>query len=158
MVKRIVAYPILVLILLYLAFPYYALYSLGVALNVGNREKIERGVDFKSLKTSLKGQLNVYLTKFFSNPTAFKVMYNNVKLKFKLQDWWWKLSDMALPLPEPKDPAITPQQKKKIKPDPQVEEIQKILTTLGYSVEETTPHAWSRKIMAKITKVEFNDE
>lgn len=29
---------------------------------------------------------------------------------------------------------------------------------LGYSVEETTPHPWSRKVKAKITKIEFNDE
>lgn len=196
MVKRMVAYPILVFIVLYLAFPYYALYSLRVSLNNGDREKVDRGVDFESLKTSLKDQLNVYLAKFlnekkidssffpeksamammktktdglfddyltpdgliylitrgevsgalmledqdfissrndfldfedlnfafFSNPTTFKVMYNHVRLKFKLQDWWWKLSDIVLPLPVQKDPAITPQQKKEVKSDPQVEE------------------------------------
>ena len=64
MVKRIIAYPILIFILLYLAFPYYALYSLRVALNTGYLTKIEQGVEFKSLKRTLKDQINASLAKF----------------------------------------------------------------------------------------------
>jgi hypothetical protein len=51
-----------------------------------------------------------------------------------------------------------PQQKKQAAPDPQVEEVQRMLLKLGYSGDKTVPPAWSRKIKAEITAVEFNEK
>lgn len=66
MVKRIFVYPAILLLLLYLASPYVAVYSLLAALNAENPEKIERGVDYLSIKESLKEQRNASLERFLA--------------------------------------------------------------------------------------------
>jgi hypothetical protein len=160
------------LIFCYMAFPYYALYSLGNTLKTCDKYRLDKAIDFKSVRNSLKEQLSAsimedlikedklsenpfaalglvlapkltdsiidtYVTPsglatlmktrgggrlrvdahkieltddnddfldfgqvkyaFFSNPTTFLVEYGDIKLIFKLKDWWWKVSDILLP-------------------------------------------------------------
>ena len=178
MKKYIVASTILgIFILLYLVFPYYSVYKLFLSLKEGDRYKLESCINFDSVRSSLKEQINAkmmeelvndkelqdnpfaglavmlvpklvdymldaYLTPsgiatlirkgklenkidelqesapsttevnedidfwhvlslaeyaFFTNPSTFLIEIEDVKFKFKLQEWAWKLSGIYLP-------------------------------------------------------------
>jgi len=53
----------LVVSLCYIAFPYYAIYSLKSTIETGDYEKLKRAYDFEALKSSLKDQLNAVAAK-----------------------------------------------------------------------------------------------
>jgi len=50
----------------YFASPIFALQSLNAAAKAGDRDKLERGVDFPAVRESLKSQLKAAMTKSFA--------------------------------------------------------------------------------------------
>jgi len=178
MKKYIIASTVLgILILVYMGFPYYCTYKLFISLKKGDRYELEKYINFESVRSSLKEQVNAlllgqfasdkefqdnpfsglamvfmpkladsiidaYLTPsgisalirrgkleskvnqaqesirtqaedkeeidfwqvfskanyaFFTNPSTFLVEIEGVKLKLKLQEWSWRLTNIYLP-------------------------------------------------------------
>ena len=67
-----------------------------------NKGTVEKPNDKKSSDQVERddGKVSIDLRKvqyaFFTNPTTFLVEYDEVRLEFKLRDWWWKLTAIIL--------------------------------------------------------------